>query len=112
MKKEDVAEKIENLEGLLHSSVRHVTRFLHHQIDFSNVRKMSEEKVESKETMESQKIAKETEKLADEINRLREKSGVAIKKQQNLFSIKLFQYILSLKINSKKCSGSNKFFCL
>jgi molecular chaperone GrpE (heat shock protein) len=81
MKKEDVAEKIENLEGLLHSSVRHVTRFLHHQIDFSNVRKMSEEKVESKETMESQKIAKETEKLADEINRLREKSGVAIKKQ-------------------------------
>ncbi len=81
MKREDVADKIENLESLLHSSVQHVTRFLHHQMESSHVRKMNNQKVEDKETVESNKIAKETAELADEINRLRANSGAVTKKQ-------------------------------
>ncbi len=69
VKKEDVANRIESLEELLHHSVDHISRFLHAQMDFSQVRQHAMQKVYKQELIEqNQKNAIEEKKASSEAN--------------------------------------------
>lgn len=51
---DQVGDQIESLEGLLNNSVNYVSRFLHNQIDFSQVRQLAMQKVHKEELIEQQ----------------------------------------------------------
>ena len=70
MKKEDVANELEGLEGRLGHSIGRVTNSLNNQVDLSQVRQMAMDKVRREEEAERQRVAEENKRLAIDCEKL------------------------------------------